>query len=88
MKTQEIIGSARKPKRLLLHLAYCSPGSFYANHYLIQFSHFLTRNPLIAVETAMHIYFSFIYLLGFEVSNTLCSSLCFLFRSFLLQTLL
>ena len=34
MKTQEIIGSARKPKRLLLHLAYCSPGSFYANHYL------------------------------------------------------
>ena len=39
MKTQEIIGSARKPKRLLLHLAYCSPGSFYANHYLTIYIH-------------------------------------------------
>ena len=29
---------------------------------------FLTRTPLIAVETAMHIYFSFIYLLGFETA--------------------
>ena len=43
MKTQEIIGSARKPKRLLLHLAYCSPGSFYANHYLNLYA-FLIQN--------------------------------------------
>ena len=28
----------------------------------------MTRTPLIAVETAMHIYFSFIYLLGFETA--------------------
>ena len=56
MKTQEIIGSARKPKRLLLHLAYCSPGSFYANHYLIRWA-------------MMHVYEMVINIVFMECSN-------------------